>query len=57
MGRPVVHFEVDDIATRLAKVESLGGETVIPKNAIPTGHFAWFTDPDGNMVGLLEPAR
>jgi len=30
---------------------------VVGPIAIPTGTFAWFADPDGNMVGLLKPAR
>ncbi len=51
------HFyvQVDDVAAALEKVESLGGKTVVPPVAIPTGTFAWFTDLEGNVVGLWKP--
>jgi predicted enzyme related to lactoylglutathione lyase len=49
------YVEVDDIAEYLKKVESLGGKTVVPPIKIPTGTFAWFSDPEGNTVGLLQP--
>ena len=50
------HFyvEVEDVAAALAKAESLGGRTVVPPVRIPTGTFAWFADPEGNTVGLLQ---
>jgi uncharacterized protein len=28
----------------------------VPPVAIPTGTFAWFADPEGNVVGLWKPA-
>src|SRR5437016_6407418 len=51
------YVQVDDIAASLAQAESLGGKTVVPKVDIPGyGAFAWFSDPDGNTVGLWKPA-
>ena len=50
------YVEVDDIAAYLAKAESLGGKTVVPPVPIPTGTFAWFADPEGNTIGLWQPA-
>lgn len=51
-----VYAEVDDIAAYLKKAESLGGKTVVPATEVPgMGHFAWFTDPDGNIFGLWKP--
>jgi predicted enzyme related to lactoylglutathione lyase len=52
------HFYVqtDDVAASLAKIEALGGKTAVPPVAIPGGTFAWFTDPEGNVVGLWKPA-
>ncbi len=48
-----VYAQVDDIEATLAKVERLGGKTMIPKQEVPgMGWFAWFTDPEGNTVGL-----
>lgn len=48
-----VYMLVDDIAATLAKIESLGGKTIVPKTEVPgMGHFAWFADPEGNALGL-----
>ena len=33
----------------------LGGKTIVPPVPIPTGTFAWFADPEGNVVGLWKP--
>jgi predicted enzyme related to lactoylglutathione lyase len=52
----IFYVQVDDIPASLAKVESLGGRTVVPPVTIPTGTFAWFADPDGNTIGLWKPA-
>jgi uncharacterized protein len=48
------YVEVDDISAYLKRAESLGGKTIVPPVPIPTGTFAWFADPDGNNVGLLQ---
>jgi uncharacterized protein len=52
------HFYVqtDDVTQTLARIEGLGGKTIVPPAAIPTGTFAWFADPEGNVVGLWKPA-
>jgi hypothetical protein len=34
----------------------IGGKTVVPPVPIPSGTFAWFSDPEGNVVGLWKPA-
>ena len=51
------YVQVDDIEASLAKAASLGGKMVVPKVDIPTGSFAWFSDPDGNVIGLWKPAK
>jgi predicted enzyme related to lactoylglutathione lyase len=51
----IFYIEVDDIQKYLEKAEALGGKTLIPPLAIPTGWFAWMADPDGNTVGLWKP--
>jgi uncharacterized protein len=51
------YVEVDDVQAYLNKVAALGGKTVVPPIEIPTGTFAWFSDPDGNTVGLLKRKR
>ena len=54
---PVITIGVDDIDLSLKEVESAGGSTVTPKTPIPEmGAFAYFKDPDGNVMGLWETA-
>ena len=50
------YVEVADLTAALEKAEKLGGRIVIPPVPIPgkKDSFAWFADPDGNMVGLLR---
>ena len=53
----IFYVEVDDIAAQLAKVQELGGKVVVPKVDVPNyGSFAWFADPEGNIIGLWTPA-
>lgn len=50
-----VYALVDDIEATLAKAEKLGGKTLVPKQEVPgMGWFAWFTDPEGNAIGLWK---
>jgi predicted enzyme related to lactoylglutathione lyase len=53
---PVITVDVDDINAALNKVEKLGGKTVRPRQAIGAGmgFTAYFTDPEGNLMGLYE---
>lgn len=49
------YAEVDDIQATLDHVGRLGGRTVVPQTEIPgMGHFAWFSDPEGNCIGLWK---
>ena len=53
--RVTVYVQVDDINAYLQKVEGMGGKTVIPRTVIPDAvTMALFTDPDGNVIGLVE---
>jgi uncharacterized protein len=53
-----VYAQVDDLKAYLAKAEKLGGKTVVPPTDVPgMGAFAWFTDPDGNCLGLWKPLQ
>jgi predicted enzyme related to lactoylglutathione lyase len=55
-GSVVVYVETEDINATLAKVEQLGGKSLMPPQEIPdVGWIALFRDLTGNMVGLLEP--
>jgi len=52
---PVVTIEVDGIDAALAKVEQLGGAKLIGRTEVPDmGYYAYFTDTEGNVVGLWE---
>ena len=52
---PVITVDVDHIDEALAQIEARGGTTVTPRTEIPgMGAFAYFTDPEGNVLGLWE---
>lgn len=52
-GDVTIYVDTDDIDSTLAKAESLGGRTLVPRTEIPNmGWFAIFGDPTGNRVGL-----
>jgi uncharacterized protein len=57
-GGVTFYVEVDDLAAFLAKAETLGGKTVVPPTEIPNSglSFAFFADPEGNVVGLSKGA-
>lgn len=53
-GPKVYLFGGKDLNTVLQRVEKAGGKVVVPKMLISTelGHFAGFSDTEGNMVYL-----
>ncbi len=54
-GEVLVHVGTDDVTASLAKAESLGATTIVPKTEIPGyGWFGVFTDPTGNRIGLYQ---
>jgi uncharacterized protein len=48
------YVEVEDVQAYLDKAVALGGKMLVPPVKTPAGTFAWFSDPDGNMIGLLK---
>lgn len=53
-----VYVQVDDLAASLKKAEELGGKVIVPPQEVPTmGHFAWFKDPEGNVLGMWKPMQ
>ncbi|MGF1668668.1 MAG: type IV secretion system protein, partial [Acidimicrobiia bacterium] len=49
------HVEVDSIDDHLAQIGAAGGSTVVPRTVVPgMVVFAQFSDPAGNVVGLVE---
>jgi uncharacterized protein len=52
---PVITIDVDGIDDALKQIEAEGGTTVTPRTQIPgMGAFAYFKDPEGNVLGLWE---
>jgi predicted enzyme related to lactoylglutathione lyase len=52
---PVITIQVASIDDTLKKIEAGGGRTVTPRTPIPgMGAFAYFTDSEGNTMGLWE---
>jgi len=52
-----VVIDVDDIEATLAAVEQAGGKTQMAKQAVgDMGFTAYFTDTEGNIVGLWQNA-
>ncbi|WP_026209011.1 VOC family protein [Catelliglobosispora koreensis] len=50
-----VYFGVPDLEAKLRDVERLGGKTVVPPTQVRPGmSFALFSDPEGNVVGILH---
>ena len=52
-----VYVNVDDVQAYLDKAVTLGGKVVVPVVTIPQGQFAWFSDPDGNVIGLWKESH
>ena len=57
-GEVLIYIATDDIDASLAKINKLGGKTLVPKNEIPDiGWYAVFTDPTGNKFGLYTDSH
>jgi uncharacterized protein len=54
---PTVTVSVSDIDGALANVKKLGGKVVEKKTAVgDMGFTAYFSDPEGNVIGLYQDA-
>ncbi|AEW01059.1 bleomycin resistance protein [Niastella koreensis] len=48
------YIQVDDINESLSKILEAGGKKVVGPVILPNNkQFAWFQDPEGNLVGLV----
>ena len=55
MTSPVAYWHVSDIETKLADVTAAGATVKDPIRDVGNGRLvASFTDPDGNVLGLLQ---
>jgi predicted enzyme related to lactoylglutathione lyase len=52
------YVEVADVNTALAEIEAKGGKRAFGPHPVPTGAtIAGFTDPEGNLVGLVQQGK
>jgi uncharacterized protein len=55
LQNPVVTIEVPSIDQHIKLIEAAGGQLVAPKGEVPAmGYYAYFRDPEGNIMGLWE---
>lgn len=54
-ARTTVYVQVPDLQATLDKAVALGGKVAMPPTDIPgVVSLAQFTDPDGNLIGLVK---
>jgi uncharacterized protein len=52
---PIIVIDVDDIDAALAKIEELGGQTLLGRQEVgEMGWAAYFKDVEGNSMGLWQ---
>jgi len=53
----IVYISVDNLTPVLERAQAHGGDTLVPRTALPEGmgYFAQFRDCEGNRVGLWSP--
>jgi len=55
---PTVHIAIPDrLEDAAIRCRKAGGTVLGETITIPPGRFVYATDPDGNSIGLFEPAR
>jgi predicted enzyme related to lactoylglutathione lyase len=52
-----IYVEVENLEASLARAAELGAKTVVGPVPIPQGRFAWIADPEGTVIGLMEPRQ
>ncbi len=55
----MIYLEVADIGAACDAIRAEGGKVTIGPVEIPGngGRFAWFNDPEGNLLGAFEPPQ
>jgi predicted enzyme related to lactoylglutathione lyase len=57
-GHVTFYVAVDELEPAIEKAESLGGSKVMGPMDIPGGgRIAHFSDPEGHVIGLLQPGE
>jgi predicted enzyme related to lactoylglutathione lyase len=58
LNTPVITVQVDDVDEALARIEKFGGKQRGEKISVgDMGTAAYFTDSEGNLMGLWQTAR
>jgi predicted enzyme related to lactoylglutathione lyase len=58
LKHPVITIEVEDLDKALEDVKKHGGKISMKKTPMAEmGFFAYFEDPEGNILGLWQPVR
>lgn len=52
----IFYVDVDDLEDAIERAIGLGGTLTVGPVEIDDGRFAWIADPEGNTIGLVEPA-
>ena len=55
-GHVTFYVEVESIDDALREINARGGKTVMERTEMPMVTIGMFTDPFGNLVGLVEPS-
>ena len=54
-ARTMFYVGVEDLQAKIDAAHALGAKTVMPPVDVPGGpSIAMFTDPDGNLIGLMK---
>ena len=53
-ARVTFYVQVPDINATLAKAETLGAQTIMPRTDLGMIVMAQFKDPEGNVIGVVE---
>ena len=52
---PIITVDVDSIDDQAEAIEAAGGTMLVEKGEVPEmGYYAYFEDPEGNVLGLWE---
>jgi uncharacterized protein len=54
-GHVTFYVAVPDINATLAEAEAQGGQILMPRTVMPEVTLALFADPEGHVVGIVEP--
>jgi predicted enzyme related to lactoylglutathione lyase len=53
---PIVTIAVEKLDATMKKIEKNGGKIVSSRETVPhVGDIAYFEDPEGNVIGLIQP--